>query len=419
MTKKSIRVLLSSLLIICLIIGLRPITVSAGITCLNKSKATIYLDRTLKLTLQNASGKITWSSSDPKVAKVNSKGKVTPKKKGTAVITAKYNGIKYKCKVTVKKPKLNIKEVTLFKGETVQLKLTGATLETAVTGDEYVATVDEQGLITAAYAGTTQITVSSAEGRTFKCKVTVNIREAEDHKHIASIQDGREPSCTEPGFTEGKFCAVCHEIMVPHREIPATGHNFVNDYCTICGSPSENIHIHSILTLEAVEPTCTTSGLTEGIYCETCEAVFKRQTTIPALGHKLNSGTCTVCGKHIHEAYVVKAVPVTCFTDGSTQWSFCKWCGEVLIPEQKIKAPGSHEYGDNGLCIRCSADRTGHVHKWVIENAVKATCEEVGYTEGKYCETCLYREKYPSFIPPTGHVYKNGKCKFCGKEEPK
>lgn len=48
--------------------------------------------------------KATWKSSNPKVATVSSKGKVTAKKKGTATITAKVGKTTYKCKVTVLHP---------------------------------------------------------------------------------------------------------------------------------------------------------------------------------------------------------------------------------------------------------------------------------------------------------------------------
>ncbi|WP_417183579.1 Ig-like domain-containing protein [Blautia sp.] len=46
--------------------------------------------------------KITFTSSNKKVATVTSKGKVTAKKKGTAVITVKSGKIKVKCKITVR-----------------------------------------------------------------------------------------------------------------------------------------------------------------------------------------------------------------------------------------------------------------------------------------------------------------------------
>ena len=48
--------------------------------------------------------KATWKSSNPKIASVTSKGKVTAKKKGTATITAKVGKTTYKCKVTVLRP---------------------------------------------------------------------------------------------------------------------------------------------------------------------------------------------------------------------------------------------------------------------------------------------------------------------------
>ena len=46
--------------------------------------------------------KITYKSSSSKVVKVDSKGRITAKKKGTAVITVKAGKKTVKCKVTVK-----------------------------------------------------------------------------------------------------------------------------------------------------------------------------------------------------------------------------------------------------------------------------------------------------------------------------
>lgn len=48
-----------------------------------------------------APGKVTWSSSNTKIATVSKKGKVTTKKPGTCYIYAKCKGKKYKCKVKV------------------------------------------------------------------------------------------------------------------------------------------------------------------------------------------------------------------------------------------------------------------------------------------------------------------------------
>ncbi len=55
-----------------------------------------------KLYPTGASDKITYTSSNTKVATVTSKGKITAKKKGTAYITIKAGKTSFKCKVTVK-----------------------------------------------------------------------------------------------------------------------------------------------------------------------------------------------------------------------------------------------------------------------------------------------------------------------------
>lgn len=69
---------------------------------LNKTKATIYVGKTVILKLKNNKKKIKWSSSNKKVATVTKKGKVKGKKAGKATITAKVGSKKYKCKITVK-----------------------------------------------------------------------------------------------------------------------------------------------------------------------------------------------------------------------------------------------------------------------------------------------------------------------------
>lgn len=58
-----------------------------------------------QLKVTGTTRKVSWSSSSPRVATVTSKGKVTALRSGSAVITAKINGIKYSCKVVVSVPR--------------------------------------------------------------------------------------------------------------------------------------------------------------------------------------------------------------------------------------------------------------------------------------------------------------------------
>ncbi len=69
---------------------------------LNKTKATLYVGKTLTLKVKNTKKKVKWTSSKKTVASVSQKGKVKAKKKGKATVTAKIKGKKLKCKITVK-----------------------------------------------------------------------------------------------------------------------------------------------------------------------------------------------------------------------------------------------------------------------------------------------------------------------------
>lgn len=154
-----------------------------NVISLNKTKAILYTSGTktvqLKATVTGKSKKVTWSSSNKKIATVSSKGKVTAKKAGTAVITAKANGKTAKCTVTVIKPsiKLNQKKATIYTTgmTTLQLKPTIKGASSKVkwsSGNKKIATVNANGKVTAKKAGKVTIT-AKANGKTAKCKVTV------------------------------------------------------------------------------------------------------------------------------------------------------------------------------------------------------------------------------------------------------
>lgn len=70
---------------------------------MNNGNVVITKGFSSKLSVSGASGKVKWTSSKTSVATVNSSGKVTAKKAGTAIITATdENGATAKCTVTVK-----------------------------------------------------------------------------------------------------------------------------------------------------------------------------------------------------------------------------------------------------------------------------------------------------------------------------
>ena len=151
---------------------------------LNKTKATMYVGKSTQLKVKGTTKKVTWKSSNKKVATVSKKGKVTAKKKGKATITATVSGKKYTCKVTVKEIalksiSLNKTSLTLDKGNkyklTVKYSPSNTTVSKNVTwssSNSSVATVDKEGNISASSAGTATIT-AKVGNKTAKCVVTV------------------------------------------------------------------------------------------------------------------------------------------------------------------------------------------------------------------------------------------------------
>ena len=81
----------------------KPTAASKASLALNKTKDTIICGKSdqLKATVKGTSSKVSWRSSDPKIASVDSNGKVKANMAGTAAITATVNGKSASCAVTV------------------------------------------------------------------------------------------------------------------------------------------------------------------------------------------------------------------------------------------------------------------------------------------------------------------------------
>ena len=158
---------------------------------LNYDKKTIYKGKsfTLKATVTPngaTNPKVTYESSNEKIVTVSSKGKVTGKKAGTAIITVttKENGYKAFCVVTVKqnvtKIKLNHSSYKLGYKKSIKLKATVTTTASNkkikwTSSNPSVATVNSSGKVTAKKYGTTTITAAATDGSGVKatCKIRV------------------------------------------------------------------------------------------------------------------------------------------------------------------------------------------------------------------------------------------------------
>ena len=102
---KKLKSLLISLVLAltCISMVTSPNFVQATSIKLNKTSLTIYTGKTSTLKVIGTSKKVSWSTSNKKVATVSSKGIVSAKYPGKATITARVNNKNLNCKVTVKR----------------------------------------------------------------------------------------------------------------------------------------------------------------------------------------------------------------------------------------------------------------------------------------------------------------------------
>ena len=91
-----------------------PIAVTAEAAVkINATTKTLYKGDTYTLKITGTTKKASWKSSNKTVAVVNTAGKVTAKKKGTATITGTIGTKKYTCKVTVKNGFVKFRNTTV------------------------------------------------------------------------------------------------------------------------------------------------------------------------------------------------------------------------------------------------------------------------------------------------------------------
>ncbi len=161
----------------------------------NKYSLDIGKSQALKVEVTPANTKVTWKSSNDKIATVDQKGNVKAVAAGTATITATPEGGKgVTFTITVNKPvekpsAVKVKSISigksfnLNKGKTKKLTVTFNPKNTSSKAVEWkssnkkVATVDQKGNVKAVGKGTATITATSKENKKVKatCKVTVKI----------------------------------------------------------------------------------------------------------------------------------------------------------------------------------------------------------------------------------------------------
>lgn len=137
---------------------------------------------------EGANNKLTWTSSNPKVAIIDASGKVTAVSNGEAIITIKTeNGKEATCKIAVETSPLVVRvqpgEINIDLNDNSQEQLTAiigpetANVNTEITwtsSDESIAKVDENGHVVGIKNGEATISATAGNGVLGTCKVIVH-----------------------------------------------------------------------------------------------------------------------------------------------------------------------------------------------------------------------------------------------------
>ena len=162
---------------------------------------------------------VTWSSSDPKIAKVSADGKITAVSAGTVTITAtsKDGAASATCKVTVKQPatKVVVKSTSGTDLTKTTMKIAVGSSKTVVatlkpdnvtnsgikfsTSNKSIATVSDKGVVKGVKAGTVTITVTSADGAastSCKIKIYTPVKSVSLNKTSLTLKEGGTATVT-------------------------------------------------------------------------------------------------------------------------------------------------------------------------------------------------------------------------------
>ena len=250
--------------------------------------------------------KITFRSSNSKVASVSPYGRIIAKKPGEAKITVKAGKAQARCRIIVKKTRIDVNEknISMDNGSTFQLKAAASTGHglTYKSSKKSVAAVDEKGLITAKKPGEANITIS-VDGVSEICKIKVRETKVRLDRTKATLYRKGEitlsvstNSKTEPKWKSNKSSVATVDNK---GNVTAVKHGTATITVTIAGVKATCVILvkqpgvsfpQSELTLKQGEKICVKAKVSSGN-----EAVYSSSNTTVATVDE--QGNIYACGK--------------------------------------------------------------------------------------------------------------------------
>ena len=233
---------------------------------------------------------------------------------------------------------------------------------------------------------------------TYTCSVCEATKEetipVKEHEHTYETVV-TAPTCMEDGYTT--YTCAC-------------GDTYTGDKVTAPG--------HKAVAYEEVAATCTTVGYTGGKYCSVCTQVLENRTKIGALGHDFSNGTgmCSRCTTVESEC----EHPTNKVVHENVSWYTTDENGETMPEGYRVTATYTCEscgviHGSvPATDIAVVEDTTKSKAATCTEDAVKWYDATISFGEGE-----SFSEPNTRTIAgtATGHTYVDGEC-ACGAKDP-
>ena len=271
-----------------------------------------------------------------------------------------------------------------------------------------IPTITKDGFHIAGYFLDAQLTISTTLESLKATGITKNIDvyvkwEEDVCEHVEVTDNAVAPTCTEKGLTEGKHCSKCGKILTAQTEIDALGHDLENH--------------------DGQEATCTEKGWKAYVTCKREGCDHTTYEEIPALGHTGGTATCTeqaVCercnekyGNALGHKYgtLIPQTNATCSATGIRSHYKCSSCNKLFandehkteITETDLVIPideNAHNFGN--WTRNDGAETHTRVCSFNSEHTETEDCfgGTATCTEQAVCERC--NEKYGNAL---GHKY--------------
>ena len=438
--------------------------IKATAASLDKTELTINKGAAAQLNLsvtpENFTDIVDWKSTDTNIVTVSDNGVVKAVGVGTATVKVTVGDVSATCKVTVLQPVtgINLNKSSLTMDALGMFQMTASVYPDSAndkritwsSSDPTIASVDENGLVTALKKGTATITAAAMDGSGVKstCKVTVS--------NTAYV-------CTDPAQLESphNYDNSCTDVW-SYRLDGASSLNVTFDARTEMEDGFDYLYIldgsgkevGKYTGKELAGKTVSVPGDTVQIRMasdkgnnawgfkvtsvtagsETCQHVWDngkvtKEPTETETGIK--TYTCTLCGEtktetipkltHEHSYNAVVTAP-TCTAKGYTTHTCA--CGDSYVDTyvdalghawdngKVTKEPTETETGVKTFtCTRCGETKTETIPKLTHEHSYNAvvtapTCTAKGYTT----HTCACGDSYvDTYADALGHAWDNGK----------